>query len=364
MLGRKEKVALASRQSLAMQKAYGWDFGARGVALNVIGEAGGPLLLTELAELPAVMAPRTGPNARYYVPTLVESLLAQPTAALPDPEDGQPRPDSAPFRKLVDVIVPIVTPEMRQAYAAGEALGRMSQGRAGVAVLADMPGHQAVAFAAGAATAFEPVLLLDNWPHPHGVVPSHLALAALAYYQPRFAAQSDRVGAPPLFVLDRLRLNAYSEEGDRFDNRYYARVPPLESLAQDGVRTLLYVVATPAALPEPDDLNPLLAPASGAAGVEVRAMALTDFRRDPAGRSPEEVHYGGSPAGGHTFWLGHGGGAVGSSATSDHRFLPRAVGGRRPVSQVPVMVTEGGLIVAAALDRRGSMNRFAGGWSG
>jgi hypothetical protein len=241
----------------------------------------------------------------------------------------------------------------------------MSQGRAGVAVLADMPGHQAVAFAAGAAPAFEPVLLLDNWPHPHGVVPSHLALAALAYYQPRFAAQSDRGAAPPLFVLDRLRLNRYSEESDRFDNRYYARAPALEALARDGVRTLVYVVATPAALPEPDDLNPVLAPAGAAgAGVEVRAMALTDFRREAGRREEEaELHYGGSAAGSHGFWIaGHGGAE--SSATHDYRFAPRQTAPRVPVAVVPVLVTASGLILAAALDRRGSMNRFSGGWSG
>jgi hypothetical protein len=31
---------------------------------------------------------------------------------------------------------------------------------------------------------------------------------------------------------------------------------------------------------------------------------------------------------------------------------------------VAVVATASGLILAAALDRRGSMNRFAGGWSG
>src|SRR5262249_58556142 len=142
------------------------------------GRAEGRSGRSELAKLPAVMTPGPGPNAKYHVPTLPESLLAQPTEALPDPEDGLPRPDGAPFRRLVDVVVPIVTPEMRQAYAAGEALARSARGRSGVAVLADMAGPLAVAFAAGAAESFEPVLLTDNWPHPHRLVPAHLTLAA------------------------------------------------------------------------------------------------------------------------------------------------------------------------------------------
>src|SRR5262249_49429901 len=53
LANRKEKTGLASRQSLIMQRTYGWDFGARGVALVWNGQAEGPLVRSQLAKLPA-----------------------------------------------------------------------------------------------------------------------------------------------------------------------------------------------------------------------------------------------------------------------------------------------------------------------
>lgn len=372
-LTRPEATSLGRRDALPMQKTYGWDFGARGVPLVFDGIVQGPFQRHALGGLATALSPRNPAHAKHHVPTLVESLLATPTATLPDPEDGLPRPDSGPFKRLADVIVPISTPEMDQAYEAGVAFARLGKGRAGLAALADLPGHQAVAFAAGAASTFEPVLLLDNWPHPRAVVPSHLTLAALAYYQPRFEAQKAARGttAPPLFVLDRMRLAPYAEESERFDNRYYARMPKLETLGRDGVRTLFYVVASPASLPEPDDLNAVLAapPVTGQPAVEVRAMAVTDFRRERSreGATPS-VYYGGSPAAEATFFTRRSGGGdeATPSASHEHVFVPRtANAAARPrVGTVPVVVTASGLVLAAALDRRGSMNRFAGGWSG
>src|SRR5271170_5569626 len=76
---------------------------------------------------------------------------------------------------------------------------------AGAMVVVDLPGPEAVAFAAGAASAFDPVFALDNWPHPRGVVPAHQTLAAAAYCQPLFARRASGSAAPrwPLLVLDR-----------------------------------------------------------------------------------------------------------------------------------------------------------------
>ena len=345
-----DAVSLAERDALAMQKTYGWDFGARGVPLVFDGVVQAPFVRGDLEKLGAVMAPAQPFCAKYHVPTLVESLVATPTATLPDPQDGQPRPDAAPFKRLVDVIVPIATPAMQQAYAAGEALASLARGRARLAVLADLPGPEAVAFAAGAAEVCEPVLLFDNWPHPHGVVPSHLALAALAYYQPRFASHKQRIGAPPLFVLDRARLAPYTDDSARFDNRYYARMPTFSALSKDGVKELVYVVAASTALPEPDDLNAIFA-AKPDAGVRVRAVALTDFRRD--GSADPRLYYGGSAQSEDGFWM----------RQPDFVPAPRSVS-MPALARVPVMVAASGLILAAALDRRGSMNRFSGGWSG
>jgi hypothetical protein len=378
-LVKKESTSLGLRNALGMQRLYGWDFGARGAPLVFDGVAEGPFLRESLSRLAWAVSPwEQGPNAKYYVATLIESVFATPTATLPDPEDGRPAPDSAPFKRLSDVLLPVVTPAMKGAYGVGEAVARLAGLRRGLAVLVDLPGPEAVAFAAGAADRFEPVLLLDNWPHPHGVVPSHMTLAALAYYQPRFASQKKDASRSPLFVLDRSRLNPYSEEVGRFDNRYYARMPKLSVLAKDGIRSLLYVVSSPSALPEPADLKLVLAPApagggSEAAGVQVQALALTDFASDPASAQPERFFYGGSARKDPSFQQDYAFGPrsaveaqrAGSPATHEYGFLPASSSpSLARVGEVAVVVAASGLILSAALDRRGSMNRFAGGWSG
>jgi hypothetical protein len=367
----KEATALSKRRSLDMQKEYGWDFGARGQALVFDGVAEGPFDRSHLQSLSAVTSPSSqGPNAKYHVPTLAASLFATPSTTLPDPEDGQPAPDAAPFKALAAVLVPVVTPAMTRAYHVGEAVARLAARRKDVAVLVDLPGPEAVAFAAGAAEAFEPVMLLDNWPHPHGVVASHLTLAALAYYQPRFAAQRfSRTSTAPCFVLDRSRLAAYSEATDRFDNRYYARMPKLAMLAKDGIGTLLYVVAAPSSLPEPADLNDVLS--ARGSGVDVRALSLVDFDADPAAAQPERMAYGGSARSDGRFWTDYSNDnpptstTVNAAAPARHYlFGPRPATVMPTLGMVAVVATTSGLVLAAALDRRGSMNRFSGGWSG
>ena len=366
----KESTSLAKRSSLDMQKQYGWDFGARGKALVFDGTSQAPFVREALERLSAVMTPKI--HTKFYVGTLVESLTAKPTAVLPDPVEG-----ALPFTRLADVIVPMVTASMEKAYRAGEALARHCAGRQHLAVLADLPGPEAVAFAAGACGVFEPVLLFDNWPHPHGVVPSHLTLAALAYYQPRFSEQANaRVYAEPIFVLDRSRLSSYSEQSDRFDNRYYARMPKLEALARAEIKGLFYVAPSVADLPEPDDLNGVLATGTTPPEVDVRALALTDFGNEADSSSSASLYYGGSEETDGSFWANYpiepgfrprSGQKIASSPTKDHRFAPRAAASPTPPSNlgtVAVIVTASGLLVAAALDRRGSMNRFSGGWSG
>jgi len=223
------------------------------------------------------------------------------------------------------------------------------------------------------------VLLFDNWPHPRGVVRSHLALAALAYYQPRFAEQATaRTSTDPIFVLDRSRLSDYSEESDRFYNRYYANMPSLSALAGDGVRGLFYVVSSPVVLPEPGDLNRTLAEGTripGPSSVAVRALALSDFVGDACGDASAPAYYGGSRETDGSFWVNYPfdpgpppttTGKTFRSAAADHQFVAGATKAPPPanVGKVAVLVTASGLLIGAALDRRGSMNRFSGGWSG
>jgi hypothetical protein len=372
----KEPVSFGTRRALDVQRLYGWDFGARGTPLVFNGVSETPFDRSGLSYLPGVMTPKQ--NAKYYVATLVESLPATPTATLPEPSDGYAPGETGEFKKLADVIVPIATLGMSRAYRVGEAFGRLCEGHSSLAVLVDMPGPEAVAFAAGACGRFEPVLLFDNWPHPHGVVPSHMALAALAYFQPRFTEQAaSRSSSDPLFVVDRSRLSAYSEEGDRFDNRYYANMPSLKALAADGIRGLFYVVASDADLPEPGDLNRILSEGTRSpspSSVAVRAIAMSDFHAD--GLEPgEPIFYGGSPETDASLFVNYpfdpGFGArygqkVAQSTSRDHAFTAGAT--KAPsaanVGKVAVLVTASGLLVGAALNRRGSMNRFSGGWSG
>jgi hypothetical protein len=328
--GDSESTSLDERTALDMQKRFGWDFGARGSTLVFDGQSHTPFVREDLAKLPGIMAPLPGPFAKHYIPTLVDSILASPFATLPDPQDGLTRPDAGTFRRLADVLVPIVTPKMQAAYTAGEALARLAAGRAGLAVLVDLPGPESIAFAAGAVSAFEPILLLDNWPHPYGVVPSHLTLAAMAYYQPRFAWRHERGHGQPLFVLDRTRVAPYVESSTRFDNRYHARMPSLQNLAKDGAKTFLYVAESPEALKEPDDLNRVLSVTQADAKLERRAAALADLASEAA------------------FW----------TSPRDHTFSPRPYMSLARVGMVPVVVAASGVILSAALDR------FSGGWSG
>ena len=261
---------------------------------------------------------------------------------------------------------------MQRAYAVGEALARLAGWRQGLAVLVDLPGPEAVAFAAGAADVFEPVLLLDNWPHPHGVVPSHLTLAALAYYQPRFASQKERVVSAPLFVLDRARLTAFSEETDRFDNRYYARMPRLRRWRRKA--SALSFTSCPRRARCPNR-RPQRRPAAGARGWRRRGAGrrrpghVLDRLRQRSARGARPAPLRWLRRTDAAFWDDYSFGTrsrprgrrATSSATRDYRFVPRAPAARPAnLGTVAVVAAASGLVLAAALDRRGSMNRFAG----
>ena len=115
---------------------------------------------------------------------------------------------------------------MEAAYARGKSLASLfasvsetGQTPAGTktALIVDLPGPEAVAFAAGAISIFDPVFLFDNWPHPRGVVHAQDTLSAAAYYQPLFAdaRSTSRTNARlPMFVLDRGRIATYRGRRD------------------------------------------------------------------------------------------------------------------------------------------------------
>jgi hypothetical protein len=380
------------RDSIAMQRLYGWDFGARGEALVFDGVEQTPFVKDDLKKLASILKPTR--FTAFHVTTLLESLEAKPDST-PQKQrvdvDSQPA-KTAPFKALIDVITPHSTIEMAKAYLAGEALARLSSHLSPMsAVLVDMHGPLAAAFAAGACSVFEPVLLFDNWPHPHGVVASHLVLAALAYYQPRFAKQTplrSSTDVMPLFLIDHDRTTAYSEDSDRFDNRYFARMPTAAALSKLGVKHLFYVVATPSSLPEPDDLNIVLS--SMRPTVDARALAANEFdgpspklpsSSAPTGNATSDAdafHYGGSPDTDGSLWVNYPfvtlpfasassstPARIASSTTKDYVFTRRAAAQSTPSSDFgKVAVALAGGVVIGAILRRGSMNRSSGGWGG
>lgn len=361
----------ANMGSLDLQRKYGWEFGAAGEALVFDGTANAPFDPAAIAALEQDLSP--GTYAALHVPTLLQSPNATPTE--------RPAEETVPFEPLASKLRPISTAGMDLIYKRGEALAKLlSEGVAPVAIVADLRGSSSVALAAALANAFEPVLLLDNWPHPQGVVASHMTLAALLYYQPLFVkAKAARApGAMPVFVLDRERLSPYIDASSKFDNRYAARMPSLAALqaATGGkLEWVMYVVESARDLPEQDDLNDLFV-AYAAAGVPVRAVSLEMFTEvagggfgytggvgslKPSGRATFLADYGTAGE------LGGNGQAYGVGWPEPERYAPttrthpnHVVGASDFATTAVVLGTGTGVLLGSRYDRRGSWNRTGG----
>jgi hypothetical protein len=404
------------KAALDMQKKYGWNFGAVGEPLVFDGVSVKAFEPSALSNLAGDMRPERSDLRPYYQRTLFDSLDAMPTALTELSAD-----DAAAFRKLKDVLKPISTPAMAAAYVRGKSLASLMVGLdaakkkvtdAKLAVVVDLAGPEAVAFAAGAARAFDPVFLFDNWPHPRGVVRAHETLSAAVYYQPLFVKESlgarDRL---PMFVLDRRRLTPYTDDASQFDNRYVAKLPwPAGLLRAAGVERVIYVVPRGAdTSTELDDLN------DDFVGyvkdqVDVKALALDAFaalvptqstsapplppsapdggdggKSDALLADSGFTYYGGSPLSHFSFFSDYGLGPPPRPATlhasrtpgTTYRPVPRktaystgtgvAVSKPRPATfaTVPVVVAvTTGAILGAKYARNGSWNRSSGGWGG
>jgi hypothetical protein len=293
------------KAAIDMQREYGWNFGATSDPLVFDGRSTSAFSRSALGTLANDLAP----GQSSLRPFFVSSLLQAPGAL----RKTVPAGDPDTFTPLKDVLVPIFTPAMDVAYRRGRALATLFDehhpNTSSIAVIVDLAGPEAVAFAAGAAGALDPVFLFDNWPHPKGVVPSHLTLAACAYYQPLFAKARENVtkNAPPLFVLDRTRLAAYADDSKQFDNRYIARVPSAPALAKLGISRVLYVTPTDADL-ELDDLNDDFV-YTVKQGAQLRALAMTSFASGLPLTVPDggvvdgpTYFYGGDPTTHEWFW--------------------------------------------------------------
>ena len=386
------EVTFQPRGALDMQKEYGWSFGATGESLVFDGKSTQAFDRAALARLPDDLAPAGASHAPYFVPTLFQSPKALPKSTL------QGEAGSAPFEPLENALVPISTPGMEIAFEQGRALASLlgAEPRAkDVTVVVDLPGPEAIAFAAGASVFFDPVFLFDNWPHPRGVVPAHLTLAAATYYQPLFAtSKTARQGAGrharPMFVLDRKRLASYTDDASQFDNRHTARLPSAASLIALGTKTLVYVGPNAVDRQELDDLVDDFA-AYAQAQIALKLLPATAFDRErgsagapnAAGGTTDwngPYFYGGSRASHPTFWTHWSAPENGpwTNQLTAYQPTPRvtqfssgtpASSAPRPrpagFGTVPVAVAVGsGVILGARLSRSGSWNRTTGTSSG
>ena len=293
------------RGALEMQKQYGWSFGAANEHLTFDGASYKPFDRGALARMPSDMRPSSRALAAYYVPTLFQSPSALPRSAPPG--------DTTAVTPLKNALRPIYTQAMARAYRSGRALASLWKTETPTAaVIVDLPGPEAVAFAAGAAGTLDPVFLFDNWPHPRGVVKAHMTLAATVYYQPLFARKQAPSGAMPMFVLDHGRLAPYSDDATQFDNRHIARVPTAAQLRSLGVTRVLYVTTTRSVTRELDDLNDEMV-LYAKAGLDVKMMGADAFAPDPTeaqpprdedpDASPPPHYYGGRSASHAYFWV-------------------------------------------------------------
>ncbi len=311
-----------SRDSLALQREYGWDIGAEDKRLTFDGVNYGAFDPSRLPSLVADLKPARADLQPFYDPTLLQAPTATARLTLTDRD--------IPGQSLIQEMVPYHNAATAQAYRQGMALALLFAGGPvdQTAVIVDLPGPLAVAFAAGAAGVFEPVLGFRNWPHPLGIVPAHQTLGTLLFYQPLFLRQRiARQGrGPAMFVLDRQRLTASVSDADHFDNRYLARLPSAAALQAQGVRNVLYVSPGLASatswdaaagassqgreVVEMDDLNQDLL-AYARASLDVRMIAATDFAPDPAEAASAQAavsddwppsYYGGSPESENAFW--------------------------------------------------------------
>lgn len=405
-------VSDARKTSLEMQKEYGWAFGAVDDPLVFDGVTTKPFEPGALRLLPTDLAP----VSRNLVPFFQATLFQSPDAVPPALGKLDPS-EITGFKPLSLAMQPIFTRKMEAAYARGKSLASLfaSVSETGqtpastkTALIVDLPGPEAVAFAAGASAVFEPVFLFDNWPHPRGVVHAQDTLSAAAYYQPLFAdaRTAARTNARlPMFVLDCGRIGTYKDDATEFDNRYVAKLPPSAAAMRAlSLTHVLYVVPTSIdASKELDDVNDELVLYSSG-GVDVKSVSLDMFAPDTtdagvntAARKPNEsdrlveesgfVYYGGNRGSHHAFFVDYPWARPARTATTrpgtnpGKSFEPRArtspyssgnpsgsaTSKPRPsnFSTVPVVIAVGtGVILGARYSRSGSWNRASGGFGG
>ena len=282
----------ADKDSLELQQAEGWN----------VGSEERPLVLPNSQDWdsqqsenwrnyldPSAMLRAYQPKAEawmpYFVPTLIQSLQ---------------------FASLRNQLKPISMPDMQESYARGQSIARdflaNAQNAGETAIIVDVPGRDSIALGAGLAAHAHLITTFDNFPHPLGVTPSHETLAAMLYYAAEIEAKQAAApaNAPPVFLLDSHRLEAYKDADTQFDNRYLAKLPSAQKFQERGIKSIIYVTPDRTRTEELDDLNEDFVEYQNK-GLNVAMLPLTDFR-------PYDV----APTGGQT--------SGSSGATSDRHY--------------------------------------------
>lgn len=299
------------------QRQYGLLYAADGAAFawtdTVPNDANGdPMVRDSLQQLAAELQPKIARWQPFYVPTLASSLLA---------------PDATELRAKIPFVN---SAAMQSAFVRGQALADViafAEAPERWLVVVDLPGPQSVAFAAGLAKQATPVCMFGNWPHPRGVVPAHVTLAALLFHRPQLAASPREGQLAAALVLDRDRLLPYDNASDRFDNRYVVQLPSATALR--GIERVLYVVpgggAHGSGEQELDDLNETFV-AWRSAGITVRVVGAADFQPGADEQAAAEQSTAKSVAGSSSAPRQYWGGSPGT-----HWWLLHSLGSRPPV---------------------------------
>ncbi len=259
------------REALDLQKQEGWNVGSQETKLPVKNtsatDSQGSMNWSSYNDPSALLKAYQPKNASwqpYVVPTLVQSL-------------GQ--------TSLRGQVQPVHSRSMDEAYSRGLGMKEIlakSKNAPATMIVADLPGPEAVAYAAALADVADPVLTFDNWPHPLGVVHSQETLGALLYYAGEIAEKAAKrpADAPGVLILDSNRLTPYTDEDSQFDNRYIAKLPTTDKLSAMKISNVMYAVPDQSRTSELDDINEDFA-LYKEKGINVSLVALSDFKPDP-----------------------------------------------------------------------------------
>lgn len=253
--------------SLELQKKEGWNIGASDKQLTYASgvtaedSRGQRWSQVDPNYLISIYQPRSAEWQPFFVPTLLQSLAQT---------------------SLNAQVRPIKTNQMLDAYNRAEGLRNLiSQAPDAnkTLIISDLPGPSSIALGAAMADTAHLIPVLDNWPHPLGVVRSHETLGAMLYYAREIEEKRAKLpdNAPAIMLLDNGRLANYTDQDSQFDNRYQAKLPPVDQLKKRGIQQVIYLVPDQAQAQELDDINEDLSEYQKN-GLEVRMLKLSEFQ--------------------------------------------------------------------------------------